>query len=239
MATSEWVNNVLVGYEGAFRTPFAPAAFCRGSWSFFDDFILQDATTTALAGYTVSQINATSDGTLVVTDGDGGLLAVTGGSHDGAGINCQSLTACAALPAANYHMWFEARMKVTDADDLDWFLGLAVNDANVFSTDPTELVAFRGDDGDANIDFQVRSGGTGAQADTGVDLSDNAWTRLGFHVNGTTSVTPYINDTAYTAVTANIPTAAMKLTFGVLNGATTTTNALILDWIRIIKTVAR
>lgn len=239
MATSEWVNQVLVGYEGSLRTPFAPAAFCRNAHFYFNDF---HGSAVAAGGVTADfdewNVDELTDGTITMADADGGVIQLNGITADGDGIQMQTAEMW-TLPAANYHLWYEARIMVTDADDADWMVGLASTDTNVFSTDPTELVVFRGDDGDANIDFQVRSGGTGDQADTGVDLSNGTYVRLGFHVNGTTSVTPYINDTAYTAVTANIPTAEMGLIFANVRGATAATNTLSVDWVRVVKTVAR
>ena len=164
----------------------------------------------------------------------GGVLDITSGSNDGAGIQAQHASV-SWLPAADKHLWFECRVTLADADDIDWMVGLAATDTNVFSTDPAELIVFRGDDGDANIDFQVRNGGTGAQADTTVDTANTTAVRLGFYVSGATTVTPYINGTAYTAVTTNIPTTAMRLTFGCLGGATTATNTLGLDWYRVLQ----
>lgn len=230
--TYDWKNQGLLGKDGWCRTLPGAAAFARRYYGAFDHFAPSRlASTTAYDGFTVTAITA---GTLVMADAVGGWLNLTGGAADGRGIQMQS-DGEMFLPAANKDIWFEARIKVADADDIDWFLGLASTDTNIFSTDPTELIAFRGDDGDANIDFQVRNGGTGAQADSGTDLSDATARILGFHVIGATSVVPYINGSAQTAVTSNMPTAEMALTFGMLDGATTASNTLGLDWYRIVQ----
>jgi len=232
---ANWQSGALLGVDGFCRTLFGPAAFARKAYGAFEHFAPSRlASTTAYDGWTVTQITATSSGTLVMADAAGGWLNLTGGTHDGAGIQMQT-DGEIYLPAANKDIWFEASIKLADADDIDWFLGLAVTDTNVFSTDPTSLIAFRGDDGDANIDFQVRSGGTGDKADTESDASNATAVRLGFHVLGVTSVTPYINGTALTAVTSNIPTTEMTLSFGMLNGSTTGNNTLGIDWYRIVQ----
>jgi len=233
--TNEWRNGGLVGRDGFCRTVPEQAAFARKYYGDFDHFIRGPLTgSTAAVGWTVTQITATSSGTLVMADEAGGWLNLTGGTHDGAGIQMQS-DGEAFLCAANKDIWFEASIKATDADDLDWFLGLASTDTNVFSTDPSDIIAFRGDDGDANIDFQARKAGTGDQADTATDLVNATAIRLGFYVKGVTSVTPYINGAAQTAVTSNIPTSEMCLTFGMLNGGTANNNILAIDWYRVLQ----
>lgn len=229
---SEWLNGALVGVDGFCRTISLEAAMARKSYGFHDHFAPSKITANnAYPGFTVTAITA---GTLVMADVAGGWLCLTGGGADGHGIQMQS-DGEMFLPAADKDIWFEASVKVLDADDCDWFLGLASTDTNVFSTDPTDIIAFRGDDGDANVDFQVRKAGTGAQADSATDLTNNAAMRLGFHVNGVTSVTPFINGTALTAVTTNIPIVELALTFGALDGATQANNFLAIDWYRILQ----
>lgn len=230
-------GNALLGRDGAIRTPFADALCARDYYGYFSHFSpagIYDTTT--WPGWTVSVITATSTGTLVEASGVGGWLALTSGTHDGAGIQAQQNN-LSYLPAAGKHIWFEAEIKIADADDMDWMVGLASTDTNVFSTDPTELIVFRGDDGDLNIDFQVRNGGTGAAADTTYDTANGTAVRLGFFVNGVTSVTPYINGTALTAVTSNLPTAVTRVTLGALGGASTGSNTCSVNWLRIVQLV--
>ncbi len=224
----------LVGIDGFCRTGAFDGLAARAYSSYFEDFYpARIESTSAMTGYTVTQITATSTGTLVAGINSYGSLDLTSGTHDGAGIQCQANAY--ALPAAAKHIWFEASITLLDCDDIDWMIGLAATDTNIQSTDPTELIVFRGDDGDANIDFQVRTGGTGNAADTTVDTANSTAIRLGFYVNGVTSVTPYINGTAYTAVTTNIPTVAARLTFGILGGATQASNTMSIDWIRLLQ----
>ena len=187
--------------------------------------------TTTYAGYTVTAITA---GTLVMADAVGGVLQLTGGANDGEGIQMQT-DGEIVLPAVGKDIYFEARVALADADDADWFVGMANTDTNVFSTQPTALIGFAGDDGDVNLDFQVRDGGTGAAADSGTDMADGTYINLGFHVYdfvvaGTGTVMPYINGAPQTAVTANLTDEELAITFGMLNGATTANQALSLDW---------
>ena len=230
--TTEWINSMLVGVDDEMRVGVMEAIYRRTpQYSFFTHFFPTGAaSTTSLPGFTVTVITV---GTVVDTGAAGGWLGCTGGANDGEGVQAQG-DGLWVLPAANHWIFCEASLALTDADDVDWMFGLAATDTNVFSTDPTELIVFRGDDGDANVDFQVRDGGTGDAADTTVDMANTTAKRLGFVVKGITSVTPYIDGTAYTAVTANIPTSVSRLTFGMLNGATTANNVAAFDYINLL-----
>lgn len=234
--TSEWQrSDALVGRDGFCRTEYAPAPFLRECYSQYEDFTpsLLGSTTT-YAGYTVTQITLVGSGILVMADAVGGVLQVRGGPAVNEGIQMQS-DGELFLPAAGLDMWYECRLALDDADDAEWMAGLASTDANVLNVDPTELICYRGNDGDLNLDFQVRNGGAGATADTGTDMADGTYIDLGFWVVSNTSVIPYINGVAQTAVTANIPTAEMSLTFAILNGATTADQNLNIDWYRILQ----
>jgi len=183
--------------------------------------------TTTYPGFTVTD----ASGTLVMADAAGGVLQLTPLNKEDKGIQMQS-DGEIILPAATKDFWFECRVKGNDVTEVDWFIGLATTDTSLIASVPNSLIAFRTDDGDANINFQVRSGGTGDAADTGVDLTDGAWTRLGFFINGVTSVTPYVDGVAKTAVTANIPATEMALSFAVLTGENAA-NTLDIDWYKL------
>ena len=232
---SEWKNvNALVGRDGFCRTPFAPAAFLREYYGGFEHFAPgRIISTTAYLGFDVTVLVA---GTLVMEDTVGGWLALTGGAAT-QGIQMQS-DGEAYLPTADLDIWCECSLRVEDADDIDWYFGLINTDVDLWTGEPTEIIAFSGDDGDANLDFQVRDAGAGGAADTGTDMTDGGEIRLGFWVKGTTSVTPYINNVAGTPIATNIPTSLTRLTFGMRNGATTANSTLSLDWYRIVQLLA-
>ncbi len=234
--TEWWRKDAQVGRDGFCRTIFAPAAFTRELYGSFEHFAPGKLTsTTTYPGYDVDVFVA---GTLVMADRVGGWLYLTGGGAVTQGIQMQE-EGCSYLPAAGLDIWLEAEIELNDADDIDWFVGMANDDDDIWTGDPTEVIAFRGDDGDLNIDFQVRDAGAGAQADTGVDTANTTTVRLGFWVQGVTRVVPYINGTAITAsiVTANIPTSVMGVAFGMRDGATQANNTLRLNWCRVVQLV--
>jgi len=187
--------------------------------------------TTAYPGYAVT---VATSGTLVMADAAGGVLQLTPAAAENQGIQMQT-DGEIFLPAANKDIWFECRVRGNDVTEVDWFIGLCETDTNIIQANPTNVIGFWTHDGDANIDFEVSSSVGAAAADTGTDLADNTWIRLGFFVNGITSVTPYINGTAQTAIGAtNIPATELALAFAVLSGEGQA-NRLDIDWYKIVQ----
>lgn len=223
-----WYQGIQWGQDIGSRNVFSPATSARLAYDYFEHFSpSRIISTTAYAGQTVVQ---TATGTLVMQDDAGGWLGYLGGA-DGNGVQTQS-DGEAFLPAANKDIFFETSVKAEDGDDLDWFVGLAMTDADILNTDPNDLIAFNGADGSANINFQVRSGGTGATVDTGIDFGDSAAVTLGFWVQGVTRVTPFINGVAGTVVTANIPTNEMSVSVAMYNGGTAATQVFSVDYLK-------
>ncbi len=234
---SEWHRtDALVGRDEWCRTPFAPAAFTREYYGNFEHYAPSRLTsTTTYPGFDVQVLTA---GTLVMADRVGGWLYLTGGGAVTQGIQMIG-DGKSYLPTTDQDIWFETSIELNDADDIEWMVGLVTTDADVFTGDPTELIAFRGNDGDLNLDFQVREGGAGATADTGTDMANTTAIRLGFWVKGAASVVPYINGVAQAAVTTNIPASNnLGVTFAMWDGATTANNTLRVDWYRVLQLMA-
>jgi hypothetical protein len=198
---------------------------------FFDDFLEGPAAAAATAthGWVVTEI----------TSGDiedagilGGGLLLTGDTADGDGIQMQGTESW--KPTANKRIWFEARVKVSDADDCDFVVGLADVDSTLVASNPNDICAFIITEGSANITFRVDDDGSNVAVDTGADAADDTWVKLGFLIDGTSTVTPYINGVAYTAkaVTSGIPDALLAASIGFLTGAAAEKTATV-DWIRV------
>lgn len=232
---SEWLNgtSALVGKDAWCRTSFAPGLNCRDYASYDEHFAPSKITsTTALTGWTVTQTTGVS-GTLVDTGAVLGVLGLSG-TTNGEGIQAQA-NGVWFIPTAGKHLWFEASVSLLHADDEDWLIGFTGNSADILAADHDEMIVFRGADGSANINFQVRGDGTGDSADTTYDAADATAFRVGFHINGVTSVVPYVNGVELTAITSNISNEAMQLTIAAYNGATNP-NVFGIDWIRVLAT---
>lgn len=140
-------------------------------------------------------------------------------------------------------MWFEARIKCPagDATNLDFFIGLceAEDLTGVADNMPANGIGFHKDDGDTNIDLSSSDNGTNTQRAAVATLVDATWIRLGFKFNGGASgagtITPYVDDVAGTPITVTYATMAeMAPMFMVRNGDATTTQALHVDYVKVV-----
>ena len=205
--------------------------------TFFEDFMGQQDVTTA-DGYVLTQVD-TKGSIAVEADAAGGVLAVTSATGDSAddGINVQ-LTNCAFIVAATATLWFEARVKVSDATQ-QWFAGLCATDTTIIASgifdDASDKVGFghlaAGTDNKVDS-ITARTSAEDATSDV-ASVTDDTWMTIGFRLKGQTSVEFYVNgvlvETGVTA--ANLPTAAMVLSF--VSQYETADNILSIDWVKI------
>ena len=172
--------------------------------------------------YTLTQATA---GTGAISTAAPGVLELDSGSSTATqGANLQRLVSC-FIPAAGKDIWFEARVKVVDTyDKAELFVGLAASDTTIIAGSANSSANHIGwqcvtDDG--VLLFTSEKGGTG---DTGAaaTLVEATYIRLGFYVDGVTSITQYINGKASgtAKVTANIPIVALFPSFVCQSGGT-------------------
>jgi hypothetical protein len=136
------------------------------------------------------------------------------------------------LPATGRTIWFETRLQVSTAADMDVFAGLTVN----FATNPEAVLAaadrigFQIDEGNASILCKTEAGGTETSTDSGVDAVNATDVVLGFKIIDTTQVEFYVNRNLVATHTTNIP--ATELTFGFceISGAATGTMSMSIDY---------
>ena len=131
---------------------------------------------------------------------------------------------------ASKNIYFEAKVAVADADDMDMFVGLAEN--GTFATGvpftANNQIGFLLVEGAADIYANCDSGGTETKTDTGIDFADGAESSsnitntrtLGFIAKGTGIVEFYVDRVLKTTTTANIPTSALTPWFCAISGAT-------------------
>ena len=186
--------------------------------------------------------NSTNDWTVVkdsgatvalVADAIGGELALTSTAttdDDGASIQGNEVFAV----ATDKNIYFQTRLKCTDADQTDLCAGLTVN----FASNPEAMltaadrIVFQVDDGNASILCITEKDGTETSTDSGIDLVDATYIVLAFSVNGTGAVKFYINSTLVATHGTNInddenmTVAAMSL-----SGNATGTRVTTLDYI--------
>lgn len=204
---------------------------------FFDDFLasVNDATNQWIV---VKDTGATA---LVGTgDVENGALTITSTAttdDDGGSIQRAETT---FLFKSGKKLWFEARVKVSDADQGEMFVGLADN----FATDPEAVIA----EGLARVGFELIDGSavintvldndTAATKTvlTGYSMSDDTYVKLGFRTDGA-SVRFYVNRALVS--TQSIPSAVAAVTMGPaffhLSGNASGTHTAAIDYIMAVQ----
>lgn len=204
-----------------------------------DDFILYDNTAT-VGNWVLTEVGTGTDA--LADDVAGGILLLT----------CQATTDNAAeqitgafapfLLAAGKTLWFECRFKlVGDITQSEVAVGLCAKGEDltaVADVKPQDGIAFTKQDGATGFAITASKNGTdtGESAATLHTLVNNSYVKLGFLVNGLTSVTPYINGVAGTAITATIVDDESLTPFALVrNGDGTTQEVLHIDYIKCVQ----
>lgn len=159
---------------------------------------------------------------------DDGAQLQLGGTGDGETIG-ESFAA-----VANRKLFFEARFQMNDVTQADLFFGLHVEDTTIIAGRGSDYIGFRTDDGDAALDVESASGSSASDVTTAATLVDATNIKVGFKINGTTSIEFWVNDVLTTTISSDIPTALMKLSIAYLTGEAVENNVDI-DYIRIYQ----
>lgn len=124
----------------------------------------------------------------------------------------------AFVPAANKHIWAEFEFKVVDTfDKVELFCGLSELDTSLIAASANSSANHIGwecvsDDG--VLVFAGEKAGTRGTS-TAATIAEDTYVKLGFYVNGVTSVTQYVNgvETGTALATANVPVVALYPSF--------------------------
>jgi hypothetical protein len=208
---------------------------------YFDDYLGPIDVTTG-DGFTITAV--TTGGVSAVADEDGGVLLVDSQGNASAddGVNVQ-LTNCMFKPAAGRTIRFEARVKFVDAGDDQYFVGLAGVDTTLIAAGVVDDVVdkcgfFRhaASTADKISSICSRTSTEDITADVG-DIVDDTYVKLGFVINGLTSVEFYVDgvlvETGSTA--AAIPNAVMCLSYVAQCEQTSADAEMSVDWVRILQ----
>jgi len=216
-------SGYAAGYKDLREMPMSinPDYFCLE-----DDFVYELDT-----GWTV--VKDSGAAVAIVADTVGGELAITSAAttdNDGGSVQGNEIFAV----AADKNMFFQTRIKNNDVDQSDICVGFTVN----FATNPenmltaTDRIVFQVDDGDASINCITEKNGTATTTDSGIDMADDTYIKLGIACSGTGKVEFFINDKLVATHSTNIPDdenlaiAAMSL-----SGSASGTRATTIDYL--------
>ncbi|GAG12296.1 unnamed protein product, partial [marine sediment metagenome] len=180
----------------------------------FDLYAAGDWTITTTEGGSGAATEALADmvnGVLVVTNDDANL--------DMDQLVYGNLT---WLLTADYPIYAEIRCKINDPDAASFWFGLVTG--NVWFTEPDDYIVFHIEAADDDILFETAKDGASTSVDTGEDLGDITWVRLGFHYDGVDTVHWFVlrDEDEYCLATGswttNIPDdEEMHIGFGIRN----------------------
>lgn len=214
-----------------------------GGFAYFNDY-MGDIDVTTGDGFTITTVN--SGAVAGVATEKGGVLLVdsAGNNAPDDGINVQ-LTNCMVKPEAGDKVYFEARVKMNDTSALisQFYIGLAGVDTTLIAAgvlDDTVDKAGFFRQGDTTADklecVTARTSAEDVTADVAT-VADNTYVKLGFVIDGLTSIKFYVNgvlvETGTTA--ANIPNAVMCLSYVAQTEGASKDAELSVDWVRVAQ----
>lgn len=202
---------------------------------FFHDFVGLDKSTESWIA-----TQATS-GTMTAGVLAGGTAALSAGAAtDNQGINVQ-LAGGAFVPTAGKDIWYETRLKCSQVA-VQFYAGLAVIDTTLIASGAiahSDSIGFSSVTDDGVLLGNVRASSSSTTT-TGTTLVADTYVRLGFKLTGVSSVTFYVNGVAVgSAVTTNIPSAAVLTPSFVCQATGSGTPIVNVDWCRVFQTLAR
>lgn len=183
--------------------------------------------------WTITTTEATGTATEVVSTGvENGVLTITNGTSDADKDSLQRTIEAYKLNSGK-KLFMEMRLKVSDADDVEFMAGLAITDTTPL--DASDRINFRIDEGDASIKCQNAKDSTETETDSGVDAADDTYVKLGILCDGTSSIKFYVNRNEVASHSTNIPDdEELCLTLYIENGAAAA-DSLTVDYIMICK----
>jgi hypothetical protein len=192
------------------------------------EFVLPDMTSAhvyfedfdyfAAADWTITTVeDGAGSATEALADEDGGVLLITNDDADDDS-DFFNKVGESFLMESGKKAWFEARMKVSDATQSDWVVGLQITDTTPL--DVTDGIFFRKDDGDTNIDFVVEKDDTATTETAIAANADDTYVRLSFYYDGKDKIRYYVDGVMQGSVaTTNLPDdEALTVSFGIQNG---------------------
>ena len=118
---------------------------------------------------------------------------------------------------------------------MDWLVGLHVTDTSPIVSAPSDGVYFRKDDGDTDIDFEVRASSAQVAAAAGIATATTNFVRLDFYFDGVDTIHYFVDEEEKgTIETTSFPTTELAVSFAVQNGEAVA-KTLTVDWIGAIK----
>lgn len=175
--------------------------------------------------WVVTETDAGATQALAADEVNGALLITnTAGATDV--VQIQAIEECWKMTSGK-QMWFETKVKTTDATNVGLFVGLSTTDTTPLAT--TDCVGFRKAAAAATI-VSITEDNTTETTNTAATMADGTYITLGFHWDGISSVRFFVNRSLTATHTTNIEqTNKLALVYHLVN-AEAFANTLTIDY---------
>ena len=190
--------------------------------AYFNDFDAFDA-----AGDWTN--TATGSVTNAVIAGNGGILSI-GNSAANADLDSLQLKAATFAIVPGARSWFKGRFNLSNATNAALTIGVIQTTATPLTV--TDGLWFSKAAASTALNFNIAKASAVTTLSTIATLANTTYLNVGFHYDGNSSVSVYVNNqkVAGTTVLTNLPTVNLNLTMAVSNG-TAAANTLLIDYI--------
>lgn len=184
---------------------------------YWNDFLVAQDYAAADWVITTTEAGAGDASEALAADEACGALLITNDANDNDVDSLQSTEECWRL-ASGKQLWMEMRVKVSDADDVDMFVGLSITDTT--PRDASDRIGFSLAEGSALILTACAKDSTGSDTSSGVSAADDTYVKLGVHWDGVNTAKFYIDRSLVREAIANIPNDEnLAITLNIQNGA--------------------
>jgi hypothetical protein len=198
----------------------------------FNDFCEFDEATGV--DWTITQVEAgASDSSEAVADADDCILTLTTDANEDDNTWTQSIGEVFTFTSGK-EMYFETRLKVGDATQSDFVVGLHVRDTSPIASAPADGLYFRKDDGDALLDISSRATSVGTEATGIYTVVDDTYITISWYYDGATSVVAAVDNVVVGTITATPTTTELAVSFGVQAGSAAA-DVLSIDYLYVWK----
>ena len=181
----------------------------------FDDFCKFEETTGD--DWTITQVEAgASDSTEAVADADDCILAMTSDSNENDGTQIQSIGEVFTFTSGK-EMYFETRLKIGDATQSDFHIGLQIRDTTASAV--SDGVFFEKVDGSAALNLDSYVGSVEATASGLYTVVDDTYITISWYYDGGTSLVAAVDNVVVGTLTTTPTTTELTVSAGVLAGS--------------------
>jgi len=178
---------------------------------------VNDFFTYAAGDWTVTE--TAGGATEALTDEANGVLLLTNTNTENDLLGMQ-LGAEAFLPVSGKNIYFEIRIKASEATQMDWLVGLCDTDAGLPTAAVSDGIYFVKDDDGTGINCGCSSSSVESIEAAAATAEADTYMVLGFKVIGTSKVEFWKDGSKLTEITTNIPTTELRLSFAIAAGST-------------------